>query len=66
MRSIIDNKLASSIGFFTRTYKTKHTTGGSLLLQDRKKVSINILFQKVFLGWKLSSIINRREEGRLE
>ena len=28
------------------------------LLRDHKKVSISILFQKVFLGWKLSPLIN--------
>ena len=33
------------------------------LLRDRKNVSISMLFQKVFLGWKLSPIINRREVG---
>ena len=40
----------------------KHTTDGSLLLQDRK-VSICMLFQKVCLGWKLSPIINRWRVG---
>ena len=44
-----------------QAYKTKHRTDGSLLLRDRKKISIIILFQKVFgferggvecLGWK--------------
>ena len=51
------------IGFFTRTYKTKHNTEGPLFLGDREKVSISVLFQKLCLGWKLSSIINRRWGG---
>ena len=45
---------------FARTYKTKHTTDGSLVLRDRKKVIISILFQKVRMGWKLFPIINNR------
>ena len=45
-------------GFFTRTYKAKPTTDGLLVLEDRKKFSTSILFQKVCLGWKLSPIIN--------
>ena len=48
------------VAFFTRTYKTKFNTDESFLLQDRKKVSISTLFQKVCLSWKLSPIINRR------
>ena len=35
------------VGFFAQTYKTKHTKEGSLLFQDRNKVNIGILFQKV-------------------
>ena len=33
------------------------------LLTDCKNVSISILFQKIFLAWKLFSIINGREVG---
>ena len=54
-------KKLQCIGFFTRTYKTKHNTDGPFFLRDRKKVSISILFQNVCLGWKRSSIINRQE-----
>ena len=36
-----------------------------IILRDRKKVSISILFQKFCLRWKLSPIINRRG-GRLD
>ena len=59
MRSIIGNKLAflmltyktkQSVGFFTRTYKAKHNTDGSFVLQGRKTVSMNILLQKVLVG----------------
>ena len=52
-------------GFFTRTYKTKPTTDGLLVLEDRKKFSTSILFQKVCLGWKLSSIIYMRGTGEV-
>ena len=66
MRSIIGNKLANLqnktqyVGFFTRTYKTKHTTDGSLLLRDRIKVNISIFFKNICLDLNLSSVINRR------
>ena len=32
-------------------------------MRDRKKMSISILFQKVYLGWKLSPIIDRQGVG---
>ena len=63
------------VGFFTLTYKTKHNMlaslqelarqyGRAVLLEDRKKVSISIFFQKVCMGWKLSPIITwPGEEG---
>ena len=54
----LENK-TQRVGFFAKTYKTKHTIDGSLLLQDRQKVSMSVLFQNVCLGWKLSPIINR-------
>ena len=38
---------------------TKLTTDESFALQDRKKVSISMLFQNFCLDWKLSPIINR-------
>ena len=62
MMSIIGNNLQNKtqcVGFFTRTYETKHTTDEPFLLRDCKKASISILFQKVCPGWKLSPIINR-------
>ena len=60
MRPIIGNKFASlqCVGLFTRNYKTKHNTDGPLLLRDRKKLSIRILFQEVCLGWKHFPIID--------
>ena len=48
------------VWFFTRIYETKHNTDRSLLYRDLKKISISILFEKVFLGWKLSPIINEQ------
>ena len=68
------------VGFFILTYITKHNVLASLhkltkqntiqtkpfLLRDRKKVSISILFQKVFLGLlfqKLSPVINKQGVG---
>ena len=44
-------------------HKTKDTTDMLLLLQDHKKVSISILFEKVFLDCNLSPIIDRRGIG---
>ena len=41
------------------SYKKKHNTCGMFLLWDCKEVSINILFWKDCLGWKLYPIINR-------
>ena len=55
-------KTRQCVGFFTQTYKTKQNTIQTrpFVLRDCKKASISILFQKVFLGWKLSPIINRQ------
>ena len=47
----------------TKTYKQNTIQTRSFLLRDRKKVSIRILFQNVFLVWKLFPIINRQEVG---
>ena len=54
----LQNKRMCWLGFFARTYKTNHTTNGSLLLRDS-----NVLFRKVCLDWKLSSIIKRWGRG---
>ena len=51
------------VGFSKRPYKTNHNTDGPFLLQDRKKVSVSMLFQKVCLGRKLSPIISRQVVG---
>ena len=62
MRNEVNNW--QQFGFFILTYKTKHTTDGSLTpLRARKNVIISILFQKVCLGRKLFPIINRRGGG---
>ena len=53
-----NNVLASLHKFTKKTIQAR-----PFLLRDRKNVSISMLFQKVFLGWKLSPIINRREVG---
>ena len=59
------------------TYKPKHNVLASLqtltkqntiqmrplLLQDRKKVNLSILFQTIFLVWKIFPIINSWEVG---
>ena len=37
---IITYKTTQCVGFLTRTCKTKHNTGGSFLLRDRKEVRI--------------------------
>ena len=60
MRSIVDYKLAS-------LYKLteKHNIDGPFLLRDRKKVSISILFQKVYLSCKLSATIIGGGKGRV-
>ena len=50
------------LAFLLRLTK-QNTTDGYVLLRDRRKVSTSILFQIVFLGWKLSPIINRRGGG---
>ena len=64
MKAIIGKKLASltilqnktqCVGFFTQTCKMKHSMDKAIIF----KFSISILFQKVFLDWKLSPINNR-------
>ena len=42
---LLTYKRKHRVGFFARTCKTKHNTDGSLLLWDRKKVSVSISFQ---------------------
>ena len=49
------------VGFFTRTYKTKHNTDYLLFLQDRKKVSVGILFQRVCESSEHKSSLNKQE-----
>ena len=38
------------VGFFTRTYKTKYTTDGSLFLRDRKKSQHKYITSKGLSG----------------
>ena len=44
---------------YTNIAKQNTIQTRTFLLRDRKNVSISILFQKVFLRWKISGIINR-------
>ena len=45
--------------YFLLYTNLQNNTDGPILLRNRKKVSISILFQKVCLVWILSTIINR-------
>ena len=52
-------KNTQCVDFFTQTYKTKHDTDEAIPLARSQK-NQHIMFQKVFLGWKLSPIIYKR------
>ena len=57
---ILTYKTTQCVGFLTQTYKRKHNTEGPFVWKNRQKVRINILVQKICLGWKLSPITNRQ------
>ena len=59
-RNDVDNW--QEVGFFILTYKTKHNTGGSFLLRDRKKSQLKYIVSKglPWLETIISPIINIR------